>query len=78
MDCAVYGCRDTKIQACHVRRGTDGGMGLKPSDGFTIPLCASHHRAQHQVGERRFEEQHSLNMRALAEFYAKASPHLKR
>jgi hypothetical protein len=38
----------------HIRTGTDGGIGLKPSDRFTVPLCRDDHRHQHQVGERTF------------------------
>lgn len=42
----------------HVRMGTDGGGGLKPSDRYTVPLCSWCHRlgpkAQHQVGEPAF------------------------
>ena len=47
-----------KVEAHHVRSfsiacpgcfvgmpfPTDGGMGLKPSDCFCVPLCAAHHR----------------------------------
>ncbi len=42
------------IQAAHVRSGTDGGMGMKPSDRYVVPLCAAHHARQHQVGELTF------------------------
>jgi hypothetical protein len=47
-------CSATPCEAAHVRIGTDGGMGLKPSDKFTVPLCATHHRLQHDQGERTF------------------------
>jgi len=41
-------------QAAHIRKGTDGGMGIKPSDRFTVPLCFSCHHVQHQKGEITF------------------------
>ncbi len=42
------------IECAHVRNGTDGGTGLKPSDRFTVPLCSDCHREQHNVGEVTF------------------------
>ena len=54
--CAVHDERvcSGKIEAAHIRIGTDGGMGMKPSDCYVVPLCAHHHREQHQVGEHNF------------------------
>lgn len=47
--------------ACHTRdgveahhwapRGDTGGMGRKPSDKRTVPLCETCHRAMHDTGE---------------------------
>lgn len=42
------------IQAAHIRRHTDGGTGLKPSDNFTLSLCFLCHNFQHQKGEVTF------------------------
>lgn len=42
------------IEAAHIRNGTDGGMGQKPSDCYTVPLCRHHHAMQHAVGEKTF------------------------
>lgn len=42
------------IQAAHIRRYTDGGTGLKPSDNFTVSLCFQCHHNQHQKGEVSF------------------------
>ena len=65
----------TAIECAHVRAGTDGGVGLKPSDRWTISLCKGCHAEQHQMGERPFELCHGISMKALAdEFFAK-SPH---
>lgn len=48
------GCGAMGSQAAHVRLGSDGAMGRKPSDFFTVPLCPSCHRIQHNIGERSF------------------------
>ena len=40
-------------QAAHVRIGTDGGAGMKPSDRYTVPLCVVCHARQHK-GELSF------------------------
>jgi len=50
MPCAV--CRnEITVEAAHVRRIADGaGTGIKPQFS-AIPLCAEHHRLQHQQGE---------------------------
>lgn len=36
-------------QACHVRLGGRGGIGIKPLFS-AVPLCANHHMAQHGKG----------------------------
>ena len=54
----LYCGLDAGCEAAHVRmsrgRGTGGGMGMKPSDKFTVPLCVNCHREQHSVGEQTF------------------------
>jgi hypothetical protein len=47
--CCVPGCRQRPIECAHVRGGTDGGLGLKPSDKWTISLCQTHHIEQHHI-----------------------------
>lgn len=64
-----------KIEAAHVRTGTDGGMGVKPSDCFVIPLCSAAHREQHQVGEAEFERIYGISMRRIADQLWRKSPH---
>jgi hypothetical protein len=64
-----------KTEAAHCRTGTDGGMGVKPSDRYCIPLCADHHRRQHQVGESAFEAEHKISMRKIADALWAKSPH---
>lgn len=56
-----------KIQFAHLRKGTDGGTGLKPSDCFGNPMCEAAHREQHQIGEPAFERKYQpLNLAASA------------
>ena len=73
---ACCGCGSmTAIECAHVRDGTDGGMGLKPSDRWTISLCRDCHSEQHRIGEEAFEFVHKIDMKALATAFFKASPH---
>lgn len=67
LECAVHGACRGGIEAAHVRRGTDGGTGVKPSDCYTIPLCAYHHARQHAIGEQQFEKEYRINMRKIAD-----------
>lgn len=47
-------CYSTPCDAAHIRMRTGGGMGMKPGDNWTVPLCRIHHREQHQIGEPAF------------------------
>ena len=56
-------CKDnTSVEAAHVRMGArwagkrDTGMGEKPDDAWTLPLCGKHHREQHDRNEAAFWE----------------------
>jgi hypothetical protein len=51
-------CGDnTSTEAAHIRVGSiphnknHTGMGEKPSDKWTLPLCNRHHREQHAFGD---------------------------
>lgn len=76
--CCVPGCLARPIECAHVRRDTDGGIALKPSDRWTISLCRDHHGEQHRVGEATFEKRYGVDLRQLAEAFARRSPHRKR
>jgi hypothetical protein len=56
-----------EIEAAHVRRGTDGGIGMKPSDCYALPLCSEHHAEQHRIGEQSFEKKYRFAMRQVAD-----------
>lgn len=72
--CCVPGCLNIPIECAHVRTGTDGGLGLKPSDRWTVSLCSIHHAEQHRLGEPRFERRHEVDLRSLAVAFASRSP----
>ena len=69
---------DGKVEAAHVRRGTDGGVGIKPSDIWTVPLCSIAHAQQHRIGERGFERNWRINLKETAEGLAAKSPALRK
>lgn len=72
--CSACGSQ-SGIECAHVRDGTDGGTGIKPSDLWCISLCGPCHRRQHQIGEAAFQAEAHIDMKALAETFAKLSPH---
>jgi hypothetical protein len=43
-------CGRTPSDAHHLRFAQPRAMGLKSSDEFTVPLCRTHHRQNHQTG----------------------------
>ena len=53
LPCVACG-RLAPSEAAHVRTGTDGGVGVKPADRYTIPLCTACHAKQHRIGELPF------------------------
>lgn len=73
-ECCVPGCTDRPIEAAHLREGSDGGMGRKPSDYYLISLCRAHHSEQHRIGERPFAAKHKIDLHALAAEFASQSP----
>jgi len=78
-ECAVANTNcEGRIQAAHVRKGTDGCLQVKPSDYWAIPLCAFHHKLQHDRGESSFQQGHGIDMKSIAEHLAKRSPHRHR
>lgn len=59
LPCLICG-DNTSTEAAHIRFADrraakrQTGMGEKPDDIFSIPLCGLHHRAQHLLSEREF------------------------
>lgn len=64
-----------KVRACHVRIGTDGGIGMKPGDNWTFSACDGHHAEQHQIGEKSFEAKYRFKLKDIAETTWRRSPH---
>jgi hypothetical protein len=75
--CCVPGCQNARIECAHVRSGTNGGIGLKPSDNWCISLCSGHHSQQHSIGESSFEKLYNIDMKELAKEFARKSPDKK-
>jgi hypothetical protein len=61
LPCAICG-DDTTVEAAHIRMKDPSigkpmtGIGTKPHDKFTLPLCGLHHRDQHLNGEHEWWE----------------------
>lgn len=74
--CGTFGTDDNPVEAAHLRIGTGGGMGLKPSDRWVLSLChRCHSGEQHQKGERSFWERRDVDPKALCEEFARRSPY---
>ena len=85
--CAMCGST-MNIEAAHVRMGSGAGMGQKPDDWRTVPLCAGPysnvcqnlgcHDRQHMNGEpifwQQYQEQHGQSVEQLIEELIAASP----
>ena len=65
---------DGETECAHKRDGTGGGMGVKPSDKWTLPYCRHHHSEQHQIGEAPFEKKYGIDGIERCKEFAKASP----
>ena len=72
---ACCACGSTvAVECAHVRVGTDGGMGIKPSDWWCVSLCKECHQEQHR-GEVTFWKHAKMNPLELADAFYRASPH---
>lgn len=52
MPCEITG-RQPPSDPAHIRRGSNGGTGLKPDD-YVLPLSHELHAEQHRIGEVSF------------------------
>ena len=64
-----------RIEAHHVREGSNGGVGLKPDDSTCVPLCATAHKRGHDGGWKTFEKEWRVDLTDIAERLWKQSPH---
>ena len=66
LPCVICG-DNTATEACHVRMSDariakpESGIGRKPPDYFTVPMCSKHHRQQHEGSERKWWENQLLD-----------------
>lgn len=70
LSCVICGSHRA-VEACHVRFSDasyakgNPGIGTKPSDAWTVPMCAEHHRlgtdAQHNSNEKAWWEHHRID-----------------
>lgn len=71
LQCCVCG-NNIETEAAHLRAGNldygklPTGMGEKPSDRWTLPLCSQHHREQHSMSEVAFWSRNGINPWVLA------------
>lgn len=90
--CMFHQRYNRECQVAHVRTGSvehnkrDTGMGEKPSDAWTLPLCMPHHtgdastgrRAQHGMSELEFWSEMGMDpfaiCKALWKAYARGLP----
>lgn len=55
------------VEAAHIRYNdlnygkTNPGIGRKPDDCWTVPLCPEKHREQHSMNERKFWDNHGID-----------------
>ena len=54
--CFACGMRDSTVVAAHIRHGFYG-LGIKPGDDLTLPLCAKCH-AEEGANEKAFWQRH--------------------
>jgi hypothetical protein len=85
--CCMCGSRANR-EVAHVRMNSGAGIGQKPDDWRTVPLCAGPnsnidgqlgcHNVQHVIGEpafwHKYQEQHGQTVEALIAEFIKASP----
>ena len=66
LPCVVCG-NNIQTEAAHVRFAdpraakVSAGLGRKPDDEWTVPLCGEHHREQHAGGEAIFWKRHGID-----------------
>ena len=72
--CCVPVCFGRRIECAHVRTAANAGIAVKPPDWSCVPLCAEHHREQHQIGVESFESKYRIDLTAIAERCAQLSP----
>ena len=74
LGCCVPGCTSRgPVHAHHVRTAANSGIGVKPDDYETVPLCHVHHDELHRNGARTFAAKHRVDLAAFAKALATKS-----
>jgi hypothetical protein len=78
--CIVCGI-DPAGQAAHIRFSRpdkpNPGVGQKPHDHFTVPLCDEDHRDQHSMGEDLFWREKNIDPLTIAKHLSRVSPNVE-
>lgn len=64
-----------RMEAHHVREGSNGGVGLKPDDSTCVPLCGRAHQLGHSIGWQTFETRYQVDLKSIAKRLWLHSPH---
>lgn len=72
--CVCEDCIQEPIEVSHIRTAANAGVGIKPHDWFTVPMCREHHAEYHRIGHQTFEGRYRLNLTAIAALLAHTSP----
>ena len=67
LPCSICGT-DQNIEAHHIIGHNLSGMGMKPHDTLTMPLCQKHHKELHDNGAETFDRKYR-QMRDPAQVY---------
>lgn len=65
-------CQHPGVDACHIRFSDasvakfNAGVGAKPDDLWTVPMCRKHHDEQHSMNEREFYLRYGIDPLRLA------------
>lgn len=52
----------------HLRSSSNSGIGMKPDDYFSVPMCFLHHNETHQIGQRTFQNKYDVDFWAILDF----------
>jgi hypothetical protein len=47
----------------HHEKLKQGGMGIKPPDNQSVPLCTAHHDEQERIGSPAFWDRHNIDVK---------------
>lgn len=62
------------VEVSHIRTAANAGVGLKPHDAFSVPMCNAHHANYHRWGHDSFEGYFNLDLAKLAAEFTAKSP----